>query len=336
MARIVTVAVAGAGGHWGSKILSNLLRLNNLRVVALLAHRTPPEELQKLAPGKGVMVTRDLDRIVSRSDIDAVVVATPTSTHHRVALKAIEARKHVFLEKPPAASSKEARSLATAAARSGSIVVVDHIYLFSKHFNGMEKLIRNGAIGRPLHFVSRRANFGIFRKDSDSISDLAYHDIYVMRRLFSADRPMSVAATATCAFRRGFAETASFSVRFASGLTAETSVSWFSPTKDRRIVVAGTKGIVEFRNDNKLLLHKKGVEWTGRAYSSSDRGERTIDVDKDNDPLRDVLRHFIHCVRRNRDSTLCNLSEGVETVRWQETIRKSVCAGRRVRFSTPS
>jgi len=336
MARIVTVAVAGAGGHWGSKVLSNLLRLHNVRVGALLAHRTPPAELQKFVPGEDVMITRDLGRIVNRSDIDAVAVATPTSTHLRLALQAIEARKHVFLEKPPAASSKDARALAAAAARSGSIVVVDHIYLFSRHFKGMEKLIRTGAIGRPLHFVSRRANFGIFRPYSDSISDLAYHDIYVMRRLFSTDRPMSVAATATCAFRRSFAETASFSVRFASGLTAETSVSWFSPTKDRRIVVAGTEGIVEFRDDAKLLVHKKGIEWTGSAYSSFDRGERTVHVGEDNNPLRDVLRHFIQCVRQNRHTALCNLSEGAETVRWQEAIRKSARLGRRVRFPAPS
>ncbi len=336
MARIVSVAVAGAGGYWGSKILSNLLSLGNVRIRALLAHRSPPETIRRLVPAKDLMVTRDLDRIVSRPDIDAVIVATPTDTHRAVALRAIEARKHVFLEKPPAVSSKDARALAAAAAKSGSIVVVDHIYLFSKHFVRMEKLIKRGAIGSPLHFVSHRANFGIFRKDSDSISDLAYHDIYVIRRLFDAYRPVSVTASATCAFRKTFAETASFSVRFAGGLTADAFVSWFSPSKDRRMVAAGTRGIVEFHDDSRLIVHKKRVDWTGGDYTSTDQGERVVDVGKDNNPLRDVLRHFANCVARNRESPLCNLAEGIETVRWQEAIRKSARAGRRMRIPPPS
>lgn len=329
--KTTNVALVGASGYWGRKILPNLLDCPGVHLRALLSHRTPPEELRPLLPSAEGIVTRDLDEMVGCPDIDAFVIATPTSTHYAVAMKAISAGKHVFLEKPPAFSREEARALAAAASRTGSIVVVDHIYLFSKHIMRMANIIRQGAIGKPLHFLSLRSNFGLFRSDSDSISDLAYHDIYVIRHFFDAYRPLSVNASSTCAFRRSFAETCSFSVRFAGGLVADVFLSWLTPGKERKMVVAGTGGIIEFRDDCELVMHAKSIDWTGKGYTTADRGSRSITVAKDNNPLRDALRHFFRCVKRGEDSPLCNLSEGAETMRWQERIRQSAREGRRVK-----
>jgi predicted dehydrogenase len=287
--------------------------------------------MRRLAPDSETELTRDLDAVLSRDDIDAVVVATPADTHRDIAMRAIRERKHVFLEKPPALTRRDVLALDAAAERRDLVVMVDHIFRFSKHMQRMDGMIAGGAIGRPLHFYSRRANFGLFRTESDALSDLGYHDVYVIQWLLRGERPQRVTASAACHFKPGHADVCGFSVRFASGAAADVVLSWLSPTKDRRIVVAGTKGIVEFRDDRELLLHRKSARLVQGRFRTVERGTRKIAVRGKSNPLRDALRHFVRCVRRG-EKPLCGLREGAETVRWQERIRKSVQEGRTVRL----
>jgi predicted dehydrogenase len=325
------VALIGASGYWAQKILPNLKDLPGVRLKALTSHGTPPAGMRHLAPGPETELTRDVDAVLSRGDIDAVVVATPAGTHHDVAMRAIRARKHVFLEKPPALTHREVLSLASAAERRNLVVMVDHIFRFSKHMRRMESLIAGGAIGRPLHFQSRRANFGLFRTDSDALSDLGYHDVYLIQWLLSGERPLRVTAFASCHFKPGHADVCGFSVRFAGGAAADVVLSWLSPTKDRRIIVAGTKGIIEFRDDRDLLLHARSARLVKGRFRTTDRGTRRIAVRGKTNPLRDALEHFVLCVRRG-ENPLCALRDGAEAVRWQEKIRRSVREGRAIRF----
>lgn len=325
------VALIGASGYWAQKILPNLKDLPGVRLKTLTSHSTPPVRMKPLAPGPETELTRDLDAVLSRADIDAVVVATPAGTHHDVAMQAIRAGKHVFLEKPPALTRREVLALAAAAERRKLVVMVDHIYRFSKHMQRMDSLISGGDIGRPLHFFSRRANFGLFRADSDALSDLGYHDVYVIQWLLRDERPLQVTASASSHFKPGHADVCGFSVQFAGGASADVVLSWLSPTKDRRIIIAGTKRIVEFRDDRELLLHTKSARLVKGRFRTVEQGTRKVAVRGKSNPLRDALQHFVRCVRRG-ENTLCGLRDGAETVRWQEKIRRSIREGRAVRF----
>lgn len=328
----LNIGLLGASGYWGGILLKNLLDIEEVRIGALASHTAPASSLGSLVPSGDALLTREPREIFARSDIDAVVIATSTGTHYPLALQAIRAGKHLFLEKPPALSSREVSFLAEEARRHGVIVVVDHIYLFSTHFQRMDEMVRQGAVGDLLHLFSLRANFGLFRLDSDTLSDLGYHDLYIIRRLFSSKRPVSATCSTTCNFRRGHANACSFSIHFTGRMSADVFLSWLSPTKERRIIVAGTEGMIEFRNDRELLLHRKGVSLTRPGFSVSDQGTRTIDVPGTGSPLRNILLHFCHCVNRGEESSFCSLQQGAETVRWQEKLRKSASERRSIRF----
>jgi len=328
----VNIGLLGASGYWGGILLKNLRNVAGTRLAALATHTREPASLRSLAPAGDILLTREPAEIFGRKEIDAVIIATATGTHHALALEAIRSGKHVFLEKPPALSSRDVDQLAREARRNGVIVVVDHIYLLSRHFQRMDEMIRKNAIGEPLHFFSLRSNFGLFRHDSDTLSDLGYHDVYIIRRLFAARRPVSATCSKTCSFKRGLANACTFSIRFTGGVTADVFLSWLSPTKERRVIVAGSGGIVEFRQDSELLLHRKEVAFRGDGFVTSDGGTGKIDVPGTASPLEGILDHFVRCVRKGKPSSLCSLEEGAETVRWQEKLRRSATTGRAVRF----
>jgi predicted dehydrogenase len=332
MKRILNVALIGASGYWAAKLLPNLLSVKGVRLRALVSHTTPPESLRPLAPSTEVLLTQDVEIVLEDRDIEGVVIATSTHTHYAIAKKALEAQKHVFLEKPPALTSREAGALARLAERQDRVVVVDHIYLHSKHVKQMDRMIQKGVIGEPLHFFSKRANFGLFRTDSDTLSDLGYHDIYLIRHLMGRHRPLRVLGSATHSFCKGQASVSSFHVDFAKGVSADVHLSWLSPTKDRRVIVAGTDGLLEYRGDRELILHKKKVRLENDRFISDDQGARVVRVRGVVNPLREVLAHFVGCALRGEESELCNLREGAETVRWQERIRRSMEDGKPIRL----
>src|SRR6202047_3310546 len=159
-------------GYWGPNLIRNFCGLDEAEVVACAD--PSQERLNKIAKRyPGVRCTQNYEELLTDPQVDAIVIATPVSTHYPIAKAALEARKHVMIEKPLADSSEHALDLVETAERGGRILMVDHTFIYTSAVRKMRELIDSGELGDILYFDSIRVNLGLFQRDINVIWDLA-------------------------------------------------------------------------------------------------------------------------------------------------------------------
>jgi predicted dehydrogenase len=239
----VRVGVVGLG-YWGP----NLVRVLNEAATAEAAWMCDlrPEVLEALARRfPSIRRTRDLDEMLEDDSVDAVAVVTPVSTHHDIAIQALTAGKHVFVEKPLAASSELALDLMRAADERGLVLMPGHTFLYSPPVNRIRELIRAGELGE-IYFISMsRVNLGLYQSDVSVIWDLGPHDFSILL-YWLGEHPSHVISTGRACVDNQKEDVAFITCEFGSGTIAHIELSWLAPSKLRRTTVVGSKKMVVY------------------------------------------------------------------------------------------
>jgi predicted dehydrogenase len=290
------------------------------------------EYMQELYPS--IRTTEDYRHLLS-SDVDAVVIATPVSTHHSLAMEALKAGKHVLVEKPLAATVKDAVEIAETADELGLVAMVGHTFQYNPAVNVVRDLIVRGEIGKVHYINSTRVNLGLFQPDINVMWDLAPHDISIMLHILDS-APIEVRAygNAYVQRKRRIHDVAYMCVHFPEDILVNMHLSWLDPVKVRRVTVVGSEKMLVYDDvsEDKVILFDKGVEMLPDPYSvekfhlSYRRGTETVVSYEWQEPLRAECEAFVNWIETGRVSA-SSAWVGVKVVQVLETAQKSLFNG---------
>ena len=253
------IAVVGVG-YWGPNIVRNLHHIDICEQV--VAYDIDESRLKGIARHyPATSLSMDLQEILGDPEVTAVVIATPVVTHAELAREALAAGKNVLVEKPLAATSEEAREIVSMARREGLLVMAGHTFLYSPPVQAVERLIREGALGRPLYVQSSRVNLGIHRSDIDVVWDLAPHDLSILWA-WLGEHPVTVSAIGRSSNGRA-ADVAFLDLEYPSGCLANVHLSWLAPTKVRRMTLVGSRRMVVYEDtstEEPIRIYDSGAD----------------------------------------------------------------------------
>lgn len=331
MERQVKVGVLGAG-YWGPKLIRNFQEIPSADMAIVCDLREDRlAHIRELYPT--TRVTTDY-RDVLRSDVEAVAVATPIPTHHRLAKEALLAGKHVLVEKPLTANSEEAEDLVNLAEQRGLTLMVGHTFEYNPAVEYLRNLIANGELGRIYYINATRVNLGIFQPDINVVWDLAPHDVSILTFILGM-LPVNVSARGAAYVRPKIHDVAYLTLHFPNEVMADIRVSWLDPCKIRRITVVGSKKMVVYDDvepTEKIKIYDKGVDVppysdTLEEFHLSYRyGDITTPAIPNVEPLRVECEHFLHCIRTG-ERPRSDGRDGLEVVRILEAATRSLLNG---------
>ena len=226
-------------GYWGPNLLRNFADCPGARV-KWVVDRDYPRQARAKSLWPSVTVTGEIAEVLRDPEVDAVIVATPISTHHDLGMRVLEAGKHLFVEKPLAASTRDAKALVHAADLRGLTLMVGHTFEYSPPVVKIKELLDSGELGDIYYIASSRVNLGLHQKDVSVIWDLAPHDFSILfywlgESASARERVRHVVRPDVDAGRR------LHQPRFSSGTVAEVQLSWLSPVKLRRTMIVGSR-----------------------------------------------------------------------------------------------
>ena len=295
------IAVIGYG-YWGPNLARNVIERPELELAAL-CERDDSRAAAFRQRVPDVPVFADLDQVLADPSIDAVLVATPPRTHYDIARAALEAGKHVLVEKPLARTAAEAQHLVQIADSRDVVLMPGHTFLYSPPVNKVRDLIREGALGEVYFVTSSRMNLGKYQPDG-VICDLAPHDISILLYLLE-QQVVQVSASARSIFREHNPEVAFLTLTFASGVTANVQISWLAPRKVREMVFVGSKRMVQYDDtaaDESVRIFDRGMEFQapenfGEFQLSYRSGDIIVPRVEAAEPLSLELQDFAHAIR---------------------------------------
>jgi predicted dehydrogenase len=324
----VSVAIIGYG-YWGPNIARNFGAHQHVTVAAICDAAPRRLESAKRHHPEARM-TSDLADVLNDEGIDAIAIATPISTHFHIAKQALEAGKHVLVEKPITRTSAEADVLIQLAKEKKRILMVGHTFAYTGAVACMKGLVAKGELGPLYYFDSERLNLGLLQKDANVLWDLAPHDLSILLSLIPED-PVSVHAFAH-AHVGTQQEFAVLELRYASGFHAHIRVSWISPVKIRRTLLAGERKMVVFDDvepSEKIRVYDCGVTLGGQEVSAFNPLYRAGDIvipalDRTEALFRET-EHFVQCIRTGGVPRTSG-EEGRRVVRILEAADRSIAS----------
>jgi predicted dehydrogenase len=297
----VRVAVVGYG-YWGPNLVRNTIERPELEL-GLLCERDPQRAQAFRARVPGVAVTADLGQALDDAEIDAVIVATPPRTHHAIVRAALEAGKHVLVEKPLSTTAAHAQDLVDLADARELVLMPGHTFVYSPAVNKVRDLVRDDVVGEVYFVTSSRMNLGKYQPDG-VICDLAPHDISIL--LYWLEQPVvEVAASARSVFKPHVPEAAFLTLTFAGGAAANIQISWLAPRKIREMVVVGSRRMVQYDDtaaDESVRVYDRGMEFTvpesfGEHQLSYRSGDIVVPRLDAHEPLGLELEDFARAIR---------------------------------------
>src|SRR2546427_9661206 len=285
-------------GYWGPKIARNLNALPHASV-SMVADRDV-NRLTSLAISQPELQTTTQEEDVFRSDVDAVVIATPVRTHYQLAKEALLHGKHVLVEKPLTTCVAEAEELIALADRQQRVLTVGHTFLYSPAVHELRKMIQSGDLGKIYCVEAERVNLGLYRNDINVIWDLAPHDISILLYLFG-QTPEYINVQAHAHLQAHIHDIAHLDLGFADGMTAHIHVSWLHPCKIRRVTVIGDKKMAVYDDTNQsetLKVYNKGADVHADPVVSYRYGAITIPYIDWIEPLRLECEDFANAIRQ--------------------------------------
>ncbi|NLT93078.1 MAG: Gfo/Idh/MocA family oxidoreductase [Actinobacteria bacterium] len=302
---MTNVAIVGYG-YWGPNLLRNYLEVPGVSVAWVCDRR--PEALEKVRrryPAQAV--SGSYDEVLADPAVDAVVIATPISTHFDLAAAALRAGKHVFVEKPMTSSTADAEELVRLAGETGLTLMVGHTFVFSPPVRKLGELIHDGSLG-DIHFItSSRVNLGLHQKDVSVVWDLATHDLSILY-YWLGESASSVYVTGRGCIVPEIPDVAFVNLRFPSGVVANVDIAWLSPVKLRRTVVVGSRRMALYDDTEsveKVKIFDHGVDYKEpESFGEFHLSYRTGDIVAPRldtvEPLFAEASHFIECVTTGR------------------------------------
>jgi predicted dehydrogenase len=298
--RPLTVGVVGLG-YWGPNLARNFAAIPGCAVTWLCdADEAARDRIARTLPA--ARATADLDDLLGDPDLDAIVLATPVPTHAELAVRALEAGKHCFVEKPLAQSVADGERAVAAAQRADRVLMVGHLLEYHPGVRRLKELTESGELGDEIYYIyGNRLNLGKLRADENALWSLGAHDVSVVLYL-AGEEPLDVQAHGESYVRPGVEDVVFCFMRFRSGLTAHLHLSWLDPHKERRFTVVGSQKMATFDDmelERKLTVYDKGFDEDSRTYGEyiTRSGDVFSPRIPNVEPLRVECEHFIDAIR---------------------------------------
>lgn len=330
-----TIGIGVIGyGYWGPNLVRNFAEAPGARVVAVSDLRQQRlDEIHGRYPA--ITTTTDYRDLLRDPLIDAVVIATPVSSHFPLAMEALQAGKHVFVEKPLAASVAEGEQLLETAARCGRLLMVDHTFVYTSAVRKIKELVNSGRLGRLYYYDSVRVNLGLVQQDVNVLWDLAVHDLSIMDYVLGR-QPYAVAATGATHIPGKPVNTAYLTCFFAENVLAHFHVNWLAPVKIRRTLIGGDCQMIVYDDlepSEKIKVYDKGITLDDGSGAQDLRvGYRSGDMWAPHLGLTEALKveaqHFIECIERGLTPDTDGAA-GLRVVRILEAATESLMQGGR-------
>jgi predicted dehydrogenase len=328
---LIGIAIVGYG-YWGPNLVRNFANTDGAQVIAVSDFDEAKLALaQRRFPG--IETTTDYRELLTNPKIDAIAIATPVQSHYDLALKALRAGKHVFVEKPLAQTSDQVRHLIEEADRRRLALMVDHTFLYTPAVQKIRALISEGELGDIYYYNGIRASLGLFQTDVNVIWDLAVHDMSIMQYILN-ETPVAVSATGAYHVAGSPANMAHITLFFQSSCIAHVNVNWLSPVKIRQTLIGGSKKMIVYDDleaTEKIKLYDKGIT-VRRAEEDAHQfriGYRAGDMWAPHLAVKEALEteaeHFIDCVRTGA-TPISNGETGLQVVEILEAASRSIAA----------
>ncbi len=321
----IRIGVAGLG-YWGPNLARNFAALPDCELAWLCdASAEVRDRLARAFPN--ARATPDLDELLDDPELDAVVLATPVSTHAELAIRVAGAGKHCFVEKPLATNVADAERAVAAATQAGKALMVGHLLEYHPAVLRLKELIDGGELGSLYYVYGNRQNLGKLRADENALWSLGAHDISVVLHLIG-EEPAECLAHGECYVRDGVQDVVFCYLRFPSGIVAHLHLSWLDPHKERRLTVVGARRMATFDDmllEGKLTVYDKGFDedahtWGEYIARSGDIFSPRI---ANAEPLRVECEHFAECIRTGQTPRSDGHS-GLRVVRVLEQLQRSL------------
>lgn len=300
----ISVGLIGLG-YWGPNLLRVLTEAEGVRI-AYLCDRDEDRARRYARRSPEAAVTTDADAVLADPGVDAVLIATPVSTHHRLAKSSLEAGKHTFVEKPLAASGAEALELEELSKRMDLTLMCGHTFLYSPPVLAVRDLLQRGELGDLCFISSSRVNLGIHQRDLSIIWDLGPHDFSILLSWLGSP-PDSVRAIGRDSIVKGIHDVAFVDLAFPGGVLAHVEMSWLAPSKLRRTVIVGRERMVVYDDGSaeQLRIFDHGVVFEDpETFGEYQLSYRTGDIVSPKlevvEPLVAEMEDFLAAVRERR------------------------------------
>jgi predicted dehydrogenase len=312
--RPAAVAVIGAG-YWGRNLVRNALQSPSTRLVTVCD--ADMARANALAGSlSGLDAVDDVREVLDDPAIEAVLVATPPASHLEVAMAAIEAGKHVLVEKPLASSYSEGRALVNAAEERGVVLMCDHTYCYTPAVQRIRELIHAGVLGELQFVDSVRINLGLVQRDVNVLWDLAPHDLSILDFILpDGCTPLAVAAHGADPIGAGQACVAYLTLQLPHGAIAHVHVNWLSPIKVRTTTIGGSNRTLVWDDLNpsqRIAVYDRGVDLADPTELDADgrrqatvsyrSGDMVAPALPEREALQGVMTEFAQCIRSGRPS----------------------------------
>lgn len=327
---MIRIGVIGYG-YWGPNIVRNFADAEGATVVCISDTRQAAlKRAQSAHPG--IRTTPRDEEVIGSTEVDAVAIVTPVTTHYALAKRALNNGKHVFVEKPFTSSAEHAEELIELAEKKNLKIMVDHTFLFTGAVRKIKQLIDEGVLGRLYYFDSIRINLGILQADSNVVWDLAPHDLSIMDYLIGGN-PHAIAATGM-AHINGFEDVAYVTVFYPDNLIAHISINWLSPVKIRMTMIGGEKKMLVWNDlvaDEKIRVYDRGVEVDHKEDSYQARinyrsGDIWVPRLEQSEALKTETQYFVECLM-NSHKPFNDGVAGLRVVKMIEAIVASLNKG---------
>jgi predicted dehydrogenase len=336
---MTSIAVVGYG-YWGPNLARNFSKLEDCRLAAVVDMSVSRlDKVRRLYPA--VRTTSSYEEILNDRDIHAVVIATPVCSHYPLARQAIQAGKHVLVEKPMTTTVAEAEELILLARRQGVVLMVDHTFVYTGAVRKIRQVIDSGEMGQIYYYDSVRVNLGLFQPDVSVLWDLAPHDFSIMTYLIDKEPVRVSAVGASPVSWDGWNQESVVyvTVEFNDSTLAHFHVNWLSPVKVRRTLIGGSKKMVIYDHldpDNQIKIFDKGVDVHNGNGTTNSRyqalvqyrtGDLLVPKIDQTEALEVLSRHFVESIREGRQP-LTDGEAGLRVVRLLELAEGSIRNGR--------
>jgi predicted dehydrogenase len=302
-------------GYWGPNLLRNAIANPQCRVKTVSDFSPERQQYVKnLYPS--IRVTDKTDEIFKDPEIDAVIIATPVYTHYQLTILALQAGKHVLVEKPMATTIQEIDHIASEAKKGNLVAMVGHTFIYNSAVRYVKDLIDQGEIGEIRYIYSQRLNLGRIRSDVDALWNFAPHDISIIQYWLDNPTPLSVQRNGIACIQPGIEDVVFLNITYPRQILAHIHVSWLDPRKIRQMVIVGSKKMVVYDdvNEDKIAIYDKGIDIhavlgehmdydTQNPYLIKYRnGDLIYPQINFEEPLKLEIQHFLDCIN---DKIIC-------------------------------
>ena len=328
---MVKVAVVGAG-YWGKNLVRNFYSVKGgeLKYVVDLDQKKLTK-MEKDFPGiKGI---QDVTIALNDPEIAGIILATPAPDHYALAKRALEAGKHVYVEKPLTLAVADAEDLVATARKHDRKLMVGHLMEYHSAVNWLKDYIASGVMGEILYMYATRVNLGIVRSNENALWSLAPHDISIILYLIGQE-PDQVSATGECFLQEGIEDVVFVNLHFPDKKMAQVHVSWLDPHKDRKLTIVGKKQMVVFDDTapEKIKIFDRSVNAEKQEYSTFAEyltirnGDISLPYIEMKEPLSIECAHFIQCIAENKTPRSDGL-DGLRVVKVLDAAQRSLRSG---------